>query len=337
MEIREGITFDDVLLVPRYSNIDSRSEIKTDVNLGKGINISVPFISANMKTVTGPSIAMAIADFGGLALLHRFGTLQESISDYLSIMSNDTNYSNRVGVSVGVNSFNYIDEIICETNTKIVCIDVAHGDHAKCLDAVKYISYKYPKVLIIAGNVATGNGAKRLADVGADVVKVGVGNGSVCTTRIETGNGVPQLTALQDVYNTLGKDTNRSVSIIADGGIRNAGDIVKACVFSDAVMLGSLLAGTDEAPGEVVELNGQKYKGYAGSSTYKSSRVEGVAGLIKYKGPVNNVLQKLKEGLQSGLSYQGCRNLSELRESPEFVRISLAGLNESKPHADIKK
>ena len=212
--------------------------------------------------------------------------------------------------------------MISESGTKIVCIDVAHGDHERVIAETTRLANKFPDVLLIVGNVATGEGARRLADAGADVVKVGVGPGSLCTTRVETGNGVPQLTALMDVYNHLG---NRDAKIIADGGIKKAGDVVKALCFSDAVMLGSVLAGTDESPGDVMTVGGQKYKQYAGSSTHKTNRVEGVAGLIPYKGPMRNVLEVFKEGLQSGLSYQGCDNLVDLRDNPRFVRLSASG------------
>lgn len=336
MDIVDGVTFDDVLLIPNHSEITSRANIDTSVNLGKGIYLNAPFISANMKTVTGPKMAKKMARYG-LGILHRFGTLQECISDYVLATSEDAEYyENYIGVSVGINSTDYIDSIMDGTDAKIICVDVAHGDHSGCIATAKYISNKYPNVLLIAGNVATGEGAKRLSDVGVDVVKTGIGSGALCTTRIETGNGVPQLTALESVYNVLGRDSSRVTKIISDGGIRNAGDIVKALCFSDAVMLGSLLSGTDEAPGEVVDFSGEYYKEYSGSSTHKNSRIEGVSGLVRCKGSADVILQKLKEGLQSGLSYQGCKNLVELRECPRFVRISLAGLTESRPHASLK-
>ncbi len=345
MNIVDGLTFDDVLLIPEHSDISSRSEdnINTGVNLGKGITLPGPFISANMKTITGPELATEMYSYG-LGILHRFDSLDNQIENFKTTKSlvgyaiglpsvGGGDYC--AGVSVGVNSKDDADFLIDSTEAKIVCIDVAHGDHAKTIAMTKHISTKYPNVLLIAGNVATGDGARRLAGSGADVIKVGVGPGSLCTTRVETGNGVPQLTALYDVYNSLfnvrtGYD---KIKIIADGGIKHPGDVVKALCFSHAVMLGSVLAGTEETPGEVFTLNDQKWKKYAGSSTHKTSRIEGVEGLVPYKGPVKNVLRRFKEGLVSGMSYQGVRTLDELRENPRFVRITSAGLRESHAHA----
>jgi len=341
MNIIDGFCYDDVLLIPQHSEIESRANISVEVDLGKGVQLSGPFISANMKTVTGPVLADKM-DRYGMGILHRFDTLEQQVANYhlathkVEIPGSNNPYKDSVGISVGISSVSENNRIIEETSAKVVCIDVAHGDHARVLKEISRIAKRFPNILLIAGNVATGAGAKRLESAGADVVKVGVGPGSLCTTRIETGNGVPQLSALVDVYNALGKDHSRSVKIIADGGIKKAGDVVKALCFSDAVMLGSVLAGTEEAPGDVITDGDRKYKRYAGSSTHKTNRVEGVAGLTPYKGPVEKILEVFKEGLQSGLSYQGCDNLIDLREAPQFVRISSAGLVESRPHANIK-
>lgn len=331
MKIRQGFTFDDVLLVPQHSDIPSRGTISIETDLGKDIHLSIPVISANMKDVTEVDMAKAIASFGGLPILHRFAPI-----DYQLKMLNDT-HPLMVGCSVGIKEHDYDNALaFIDKGCSILCVDVAHGDHALSLKIVEKIAKNYPGILLIAGNVATAGGAKRLYDSGANVIKVGMGPGSLCTTRIETGNGVPQMTALEDVYNeSFGIGNSRKFKIIADGGIRSAGDIVKALCFSDAVMLGSLLAGTDETPG-AVDLDastGQRFKQYAGSSTHKANRVEGVVRRVHCKGPVKPIITKLMEGVQSGLSYQGCRNLNELRENPEFVLLSAAGLVESHPHS----
>lgn len=333
MNIIDGLTYDDVLLVPEHSKIPSRSKIDVSVDLGKGVVLSGPFISANMKTVTGPKLAYGMHEYG-MGILHRFASIDEQIGNYKTVVRPDEVHYCSVGVSVGISSEVANDKLISESETKIACIDVAHGDHERVIKETTRLAKKFPDVLLIVGNVATGEGAKRLADAGADVVKVGVGPGSLCTTRVETGNGVPQLTALMSVHDRLKKT---DVKIIADGGIKKAGDAVKALCFSHAVMLGSVLAGTDESPGEVMTVGDQKYKQYSGSSTHKTNRVEGVAGLIPYKGSMRNVLEVFKEGLQSGLSYQGCDNLVDLRDNPRFVRLSAAGLIESHPHANIIK
>lgn len=332
MNIKPGYCFDDVLLIPKYSEIDSRKNVDTSVDLGKGIKLKIPLISANMKTITGPAMATAIAELGGLAILHRFVESNKSYPYWMGIWemwkkvcNTRADLRNNVGVSVGVQKedFEVVDQLA--EYTKIFCVDVAHGDHIKCIKMTEYIAKIAPDALLIAGNVATASGCKRLTDAGADVIKIGIGPGSLCSTRIETGNGVPQLTALQECFSTSHK-------IIADGGIRSSGDVIKSLCFSDAVMLGNMIAGTDETPGHDIVIDGQHYKEYAGSSTHKSNNIEGVSALVKTKGPVKIVIQKIIEGLQSGCSYQGVDNLTDLKKDPQFVSISNAGLIESHPH-----
>ena len=248
MEIRKGLTFDDVLLVPQHSTILSRNDISLFVNLGKGINLGIPIISANMKDVTETAMAQTISSLNGLPILHRFTSLTNQL-----MMFKESN-TNNVGCSIGVKKHDY--ENACtfvDAGCSVLCVDVAHGDHDLSIKMVERIAKNHTHILLIAGNVATAGGARRLYNAGADVIKVGIGPGSLCTTRIETGNGVPQMTALFDVFNESVNsfNKNRKFKIIADGGIRNAGDIVKALCFSDAVMIGSLLAGTDETPGNI--------------------------------------------------------------------------------------
>jgi IMP dehydrogenase len=326
MNIRQGLTFDDVLLVPKHSTLVSRKDVDTTVNLGKEIILTTPIIPANMKSVTEDEMARVITSQGGMALLHRFMSIEEQVEMFQKAKHPLT------GASVGVRP----DEMqrvaaLVGAGCHIICVDVAHGDSEKSIDMVQHIHKEYPAILLIAGNVATAEGALRLWKAGADVIKVGIGPGSLCTTRIETGNGVPQLTALAEVYEVRAK-MHATFTIIADGGIKNAGDLVKALCFSDAVMVGNLLAGTDEAPGEIISIDGQKYKQYRGSSTYKTNHIEGVSAMVVYKGPVLPILTKLMEGVRSGCSYQGAKTLVELKRNPEFVLISGAGLVESHPH-----
>jgi IMP dehydrogenase len=330
MKVTTGYTFDDVLLVPQHSDVISRETIDLGTDLGKGVKLKVPIVSANMKTVTGPKMASAIARYGGLPILHRFGNQLQDLMLANTFVFN-TKYENApLGISIGVHEQDkeQLESLMSvEPPPAVICIDVAHGDHVLCEKMIEWVAKKHPEALLVAGNVATGYAALRLWNAGADVIKVGVGPGSLCTTRVETGNGVPQLTALEDVHNKV-----KQAKIIADGGIRSAGDIVKALCFSHAVMIGNLLAGTDEAPGDLIQRDGVKFKTYVGSSTHKTTHIEGVAALVPYKGPVANVLQKLVEGVASGFSYQGARNLEELREDPQFVTVSNAGLVESRPH-----
>jgi IMP dehydrogenase len=347
MKIRPSLTFDDVLLIPRYSDISTRSleipepEIDLSSDLGKNIKLKIPIISANMDTVTGPKMARAMAEMGGMGLLHRFTkTIQEQVFDFQTAIEGHSEYANFIGCSLGVTPREKNEELaekLAEAGCKIFCIDVAHGHHKLVGEFTEYLAKKYPQNLLIVGNVATEDGAKYLFCKGADIVKTNIGAGSVCSTRIETGNGVPQLTALHDSF--LGKknsenflDKKNQLKIIADGSCRFAGDLVKSLVFSEAVMLGNLLAGADESPGEIIEKDGKKFKLYKGSSTHKKNHIEGIEGLVPYSGPVKNVIQKLLEGVTSGFSYQGAHTIQELQENAEFVQITAAGIKESHPH-----
>ena len=240
LEIKEGLTFDDVLLVPQYSEVESRSKIDLTVKMGT-LEFKHPVIPANMQTVTGRDMMLAAIRSGGLAILHRFMPLEEQIE----IVEDLIDWKKLIAVSIGVHpkdldNFNRFYEM----GVRTVCVDIAHGNSKHCVETVQALRRQYPKLFIIAGNVATGEGARRLWEVGANAVKVGVGPGSLCTTRIETGNGVPQLTALMDVarYKPTGP-----YYVIADGGIKNAGDIVKALCFADMVMIGNLFAGCERS------------------------------------------------------------------------------------------
>lgn len=340
MKIREAITYDDVLLVPKYSAINSRSSVDLDAGLNR-YTYRFPIIPANMKTVMSVEMANAIANVRGLAILHRFMPLDDQIKLW---QENVNNHPHQLGMSIGVKDedFNNVRDLI-KLGVKVICIDIAHGDSEACVRMCKHIrgmaSEPKSDLTIIAGNVATAESAMRLWEAGATTVKVGVGPGSLCSTRIETGNGVPQLTALMDVAKARKKylkrcdvDLNRAMTIIADGGIKTAGDCVKALCFADMVMVGNLFAGTDEAPGETIIQDGISYKRYDGSSTHKSNHIEGVTALVKSKGSVKDIIQKLSEGIRSGCSYQGVNNLYDLKLHPKFVRVTNASLKESHPH-----
>lgn len=345
--IREGLTFDDVLLVPSYSTVKSRSkDVDLSVNVS-GLRFKHPIIPANMQTITGMEMAYVVCASGGLALLHRFMPIDDQISVAQDIIDNfgDRNF----GVSLGVkredieNFHKFLEEGI-----RIFCVDIAHGDSEMCVEMIRAMRALNTQVTIIAGNVATGPGARRLWEAGADIVKVGIGPGSLCTTRIETGNGVPQLTALMDVakvqqelveLNRTKEDRYRKYQfpIISDGGIKNSGDIVKALCFADMVMAGNIFAGCVETPGQVMSIDGRTFKDYVGSSTHKTNHIEGVRAIVPTKGPFEDILARLLENIASGCSYQGAHNLTELRDNPEFIRITNAGLKESHPHDVILK
>lgn len=346
--IREGLTFDDVLLVPQHSTVKSRStDVDISVNWGC-LHFSHPIAPANMKTVIGREMALQIIKGGGLAILHRFMDESEQLRIAHEVFDDHGNEGFATSVGVKPND-REMTSLFYKAGVRIICVDVAHGDSKHCVDMVSWIRTTFKDMFIIAGNVATGSGARRLWEAGADVVKVGVGPGSLCTTRIETGNGVPQLTALMDVAETQqqlnelertrrhSSEKRRTFPFISDGGIKSAGDIVKALCFADMVMIGNLFAGCEEAPGKRLVIDRVEYKEYVGSSTHKTNHIEGVAALVPYKGTYQAVLTKLLEGLRSGCSYQGAHSLDELKDNPTFIRITNAGLKESHPHDVIIK
>ncbi len=487
-DLKTGLSFDDVLLVPKYSEVRSRKDVSTNGYLTKSIEISVPIISANMDTVTEAEMAITIAREGGMGIIHRFMSLEDQVAQVsrvkrtesivienpytlfesatvgeathlmneknvggilivsregklkgivtsrdlrfvdnsaekaIDVMtarpdlitapekttpeeardlmrktkieklplvnksdrlvglitakdilkrkqfpnaSKDSKGRLRVGAAIGVKG-DYLERAkkLHDVEVDALVLDIAHGHSLHSIEAIKKIKKILGKdVQLIAGNVATKQGALDLIAAGADSIKVGVGSGSICITRIVTGSGVPQLTAISECS---GATRDSGVTLIADGGIRNSGDITKALVAgADSVMIGSLLAGTDESPGEIVYRGNFRYKvtrGMASLSARKeqlakernlfdnesnelSSRPEtdlmdyvpeGVEAIVPYKGGAVNVIRQLVGGLKSGMSYCGARNLTELRTKGEFLKITDVGLKESMPH-DVKE
>jgi IMP dehydrogenase len=341
INIRESLTFDDILLCPSYSDVRSRKDIDLTISLPKiGTKLLHPIIPANMKTIFGYEMAEAVLLNGGLGFIHRFMHLSDQIDivKRLKDKYGEERTISHIGFSIGVQREDYdnMEEYLSEI-AKIIVIDIAHGHSKICIDMCKHISKEYPHILLVAGNVATYQGAKDLFMNGADVCKVGIGNGATCSTRIETGNGVPQITALIDTCQARDdckKSLNKELFIISDGGIRSAGDCVKSLCFADLVMTGLLFSGCDETPGDIINIDGKSYKMYVGSSTHKTDdvNIEGVKALVECKKSFSSILKNICGGIRSGCSYQGAHNLSELKENPEFIRISNAGLIESHPH-----
>ena len=337
--IRDGFTFDDILLVPKHSDIASRSDVDVSLKIND-YTFSHPIIPANMKSIVGEDMLKAVLHSRGMGILHRFMPLEEQLQIASNVvkyfLEKDFSPFDYLGFSVGVQENDKISvNRLIDIGVRILCIDIAHGDSAGAVEMTKFIRKEHKEVTIIAGNVATASGAANLWKAGADFVKVNVGAGSICTTRIETGNGVPQLTALIDVYeakkywqHTLGK----KLYIISDGGAKNAGDLLKSLCFSDMVMTGNIFAGCPETPGKNLRIGDNTYKEYVGSSTHKTKYIEGVSALVPTKDSFDVVLQKMLDGIRSGCSYQGVSNLQDLRKDPEFVRITNSGLIESKPH-----
>ena len=472
MNIREGLTFDDVLLIPKRSPIVSRSQTNLKTRLSRNISLNIPVISANMDTVTESPMAIALAREGGIGVIHRFMTIQDQVDEVLkvkrsesvmieqpytisidssvgyakkimhdfgisglliekdkklagiitkrdllfethfdnnvtSVMSKDVVFAelgttiekakdilhkNRieklpiigkdkqiiglitskdilkmeefpnaskdkkgrllVGAAVGVKG-DYLErtEALLDAGADVMVVDIAHGHSDNAINCVHLIKKAFKDCELIAGNIATGRGTEDLIRVGVDAVKVGVGSGSICITRVITGSGVPQLTAILDSVKISKK---YEIPVISDGGIRNSGDLTKALAAgSSSVMVGSLLGGTDESPGKTLVKNGKKYKIYRGMASFYASLgrkyreegeqinesdelndyvPEGVEAMVSYKGSVVEIIRQLVGGLRSGLSYCGAKTINEMQQNAEFVRITTAGYIESQPH-----
>jgi IMP dehydrogenase len=334
MRFQETLAFDDVLLVPQFSDIESRKEIDLSSKLGD-IKLDIPIIASPMDTVTGAEMAIAVAHMGGLGIIHRYNTpVQQMELVERAILFGSEN----VGAAIGVTG-DYLEraDILTTIGLKLFCIDVAHGDHISVKNAIRELRARYGKnIHIMAGNVATLEGFNHVAHWGADSVRVGIGGGSICSTRIQTGHGVPTLSSIMECNHS-----EHDKALIADGGIKTSGDIVKSLAAgADFVMLGSLLAGTDESPGTIFEEGGIKYKTYRGMASKEAqqdwkgnySSFEGVSHRVAYKGTVKSVLDDLIRNIRSGLSYSGARNISELRSKATFIKQSHAGQVESSTH-----
>lgn len=334
-----GLTFDDVLLIPGYNGIKSRQNVTTQVEL-RGLSLSIPLLSSNMDTITGFEMANAIADLGGMGILHRFCTIEANVQMFESVK-----HKKVTGISIGIGKDGIERaEALVAKGAYVICVDVAHGHSKEVNRTIRSLRELFKEnVLVIAGNVATYAGADYLAAAGADIIKVGIGSGSVCTTRIKTGFGVPQLSALQDC-----RKVDRI--LISDGGTRFPGDIVKALAAgADLVMLGGMLSGTDETPGSVIERqekdgSKKKYKQFRGMASREAQEdfmggmsewktAEGVAVQVVYKGSVRNVIQDILGGLRSGLTYCGASTIKDLQRKAQFMEITPAVRIEGSPHA----
>ncbi len=471
MEIKEGLTFDDVLLVPKYSDITSRSQTNLSTKLSRNISINIPFVSANMDTVTESSMAVTMARAGGIGIVHRFLSIQEQANEVLKVkrsgsviienpysvssdksiqdaldyaqdkeisgllvvdsnskligivterdllfanphdhihdvmtkdvvtaklgvtldeaknilhkhrieklpivddsgiirglitskdITNNADYPNAskdkkgrplVGAAVGVKGdFLERSESLLEAGADVLVVDIAHGHSENAISTVRNIKKAFPNCELIAGNIATAQGAEDLIKAGVDAVKVGVGSGSICITRVITGSGVPQLTAVMDCAK-ISKD--HDVPIISDGGTRTSGDATKALAAgASSVMVGSMLGGTDESPGTVLTKNGKRFKVYRGMASLAASIgrksketgsvsfdddlndyvAEGVEAMVPYKGTVTDILKQLTGGVRSGLSYCGAHTIPQMQDNAEFIKMSRAGFAESQPH-----
>ncbi|OJH14710.1 inosine-5-monophosphate dehydrogenase (plasmid) [Borreliella bissettiae] len=381
--IKEALTFDDVSLIPRKSSV-LPSEVSLKTQLTKNISLNIPFLSSAMDTVTESQMAIAIAKEGGIGIIHKNMSIEDQKKEIEKVKTyqfqktintkrdtnkqkseicknaehkedfpnacKDLNSRLRVGaaVSIDIDTIERVEELV-KAHVDILVIDSAHGHSTRIIELVKTIKNKYPNLDLIAGNIVTKEAALDLISAGADCLKVGIGPGSICTTRIVAGVGVPQITAICDVYEVC-KNTN--ICIIADGGIRFSGDVVKAIAAgADSTMIGNLFAGAKESPSEEIIYNGKKFKSYVGMGSISAMKrgsksryfqlennepkklvPEGIEGMVPYSGKLKDILTQLKGGLMSGMGYLGATTISDLKINSKFVKISHSALKESHPH-----
>lgn len=332
--MREALTYSDVLLQPQYSDIRSRTEVSLQSTLGT-IDCEIPIIASPMDTISETQMAIEMGILGGLAVVHRYNTVERQCD-----MVRDINATSAAAIAAIGTSGDYLERATALINTgaRGLCIDVAHGHHILMKEALRNLRVTLgDTVHIMAGNVATLEGYNDLVDWGADSVRCNIGGGSICSTRVQTGHGLPGLQTIFD----CAESTRRSIPIIADGGIRNSGDIVKALAAgADFVMLGSLLSGADETPGDIINTPSGKVKAYRGMASAdaqvdwrgKTSSLEGIATTVPCKGPVEDIISDLVRGIRSGLSYSGARSITELQVKAQFVRQTTSGQTESATH-----
>ena len=344
--LKESLTFDDVTLVPRYSAIlPSQANIET--KLGNNLNLKIPFLSSAMDTITESKMAIALAKQGGLGIIHRNLDIGQQCKEVKKVK----NKKLIVGAAVGTSKTDILRaQKLIENSVDLLVIDTAHGHSKKVLLTLKKLRKIAKRTIICAGNIATSDSAKALVDEGADILKVGIGPGSICTTRIVSGIGVPQISAVMEVKKGIKK--NKKVKIISDGGVKFLGDAAKAIAAgADAVMMGSVFAGTEESPGKKFKYNNKYYKSFRGMGSlgammdgssgryfqknFKDSSKfipEGVEGRVEYKGKVENIIYQLKGGLKSSMGYIGAKNINDLQKRSRFVKITKAGFYESMVH-----
>lgn len=362
-----GLTFDDILLLPGFADF-SRSDISLSTKLTSTITLSLPILSSPMDTVTESNLAIALAKLGGMGIVHRNLSVEDQAAEVKKVKEQQLLVGAAIGTSKG---FEERVKALVDAEADIIVIDSAHGFSNKVIDAVKFIKAHYPKAQIMAGSIATKDGAEALIAAGADCLRVGMGPGAICTTRIVSGMGVPQVTAIME---TTKASKKAGISIVADGGIKYSGDIVKAlAVGASAVMMGSFFASTEEAPGKIVSLTKEQvphrfqsilhkdiqtyqfkeYRGmgsvaamkkgaevkaedeFHGKEYYKDKVLvaEGVEALVPVKGSVQKLVEQAVGGVKSGMYYVGAKRIEELWEKARPIQITQASLTESHPHS----
>ena len=345
--LRTGLTFDDVLLVPQKSTVRSRHDVSLETTFSRNIELAIPISAANMDTVCESEMAVAMARLGGIGVIHRFMTMTAQ-ANQIRLVKDQGDLL--VGAAIGTDH-DMLDRSreLVDSGANALVLDIAHGHADHAIQAVVELKKMFSSIDVIAGNVATRKGAEDLVRAGADAIKVGVGPGGVCTTRLVAGVGVPQLTAIDDI-------TGIDVPIIADGGIRTSGDIAKAlAIGANSVMIGSLLAGTKESPGEIeqgptglrkrirgmasfeaVEARAERQGEDLDEQFFEQRAAEGVEGTVPYRGEVSKLIWNLLAGLRSSMSYSDSTTLKEFAKKSEFIRVTPLGFPENTPHATTR-
>ena len=344
--IKEALTFDDVLLVPRYSSV-LPSETNLNIDLGYNLKLKIPFLSSAMDTVTESDMAIAMAQKGGLGIIHRNLSIDGQSREIKKVKKKNL----LVGAAVGTGNEDLMrTKSILDSGVDLIVVDTAHGHSAKVIEILSKIKKINSKVPICVGNIASGEAALKLYNEAADILKVGIGPGSICTTRMMAGIGVPQITAVLKVKKSM---KNKKIKIISDGGVKFSGDIIKGIAAgADVIMMGSIFAGTEESPGKKFKYKSKFYKSYrgmgsigamlAGSSNryfqknYKNKSKfvpEGVEARVFYKGSVDKILYQLQGGLRSSMGYIGAKTIAEIKKKAKFIKITKAGFYESMVHS----
>ena len=338
--ISKGYSFDDVLIVPKYNKVASRKDVNFRTKVTKNHYLDIPILAANMDTVCESEMAITLGRLGGLGVIHRFLSIEKQAEEVKKVKANNL----LTAAAIGVKDYEDRAKALAEAGVDILVLDVAHG-HAKRTDVVlDFLKANYPQIDILVGNIATKDAAEHFINKGADGLKVGIGPGSMCITRIMAGAGVPQITAIMEAYEA----SQGRVPICADGGLKYPGDLTKAIgAGADTIMSGSLFAGTHETPGEIIEKDGHKFKEYRGMASYAATikkmaldgnkvdeivHVEGEMTLLPYGGSVEKVIKKLLGGLASGMTYVGAANIEALKGKADFIEITAAGFKESVAH-----
>ena len=340
--MKYAYTFDDIQITPVYSEVNSRSQCNLTTNFTKQYKLGTPLVASPMDTVTEYNMAISIASHGGVGVIHRFMNIESQSNQVRKIKEQEKLVAAAIGATA---DYKERAKELVNAGAIVLLIDVAHGNTKQVKDAITWCKQTFPHYVdIIAGNVATYEGAKNLVDWGSDAIRVGIGNGSLCETRIRTGIGIPQVTALIDCVRAV-EESGIDVPIIADGGIRMTGDVAKALSLgADSVMLGSLLAGTRESPGEIHRMgmwpNEQLFKKYRGSASaevkqvhgLEEKNIEGNSKIIPYKGKVERVINDINDGVRSAMSYVNATSIREFQVKSDHVLITQNGLIEAKPH-----